>query len=247
MLLIFFNFRGLLSSSKDLALWVATPFLKFFHSVDSGISGTWSFFLEIKNLNTENADLKNANLALAGEVARLKEADRENEALRRQLGIGEAIRRRLVMAEVVGYNPTLGQYFLIDKGKEDGLSTGLAVVSADNFLVGRLAEVEEKFSKALLIFDSNSAINSITQDSRISGVVKGSHGLGAAVEMIPIDAQVNVGETVLTSGLNDGVPKDLVIGKITDVARKANDIFQRASIVPAVEIKNLEQVFIIVY
>jgi len=246
LLLIFFNFCGLLSPAKDLALWTAGPFLKLFRSVDKGFSGAWDFFVEIKDLNKENANLKNTNLALLGEVSRLKETARENEALRRHLENDETANRRSVMADVVGYNPVLGQYFLIDKGRADGLSAGQAVVAANDFLIGRVAEVEGNHSKVLLIFDSNSSVNAVTQDTRVGGAVKGSHGLGVAMEMIPIDVRINVGETVLTSGLNDGVPKDLVIGKITDVVKKANDIFQRASITPAMEIKNLEQVFVIV-
>lgn len=245
LLLIFFNWRGLLSSAKDLALWTVSPFVRLFRSVDNGISGAWNFFMTLKNLNKENADLKNANLALVGEMAQLKETARENEALRRQLGVAGSAGRQLVMADVVGYNPALGQYFLINKGGADGLSAGLAVIAADNFLVGRVVEVEEKFSKVLLIFDSNSSISAVTQDTRVSGAVKGSHGLGVFLEMIPIDTRINIGETVLTAGLNDGIPKDLVVGKIADVVKKANDIFQRASLTPAIEIKSLEQVFVL--
>lgn len=245
LLLVFFNFRGMLSAPRNLTFWAASPLLKLFRAVDNGIFGAWSFFLSLKELNKENADLKNINSALFGEVARLKEAVRENEILRQQLEVGKLEKNRLMMANVIGYNSILGQYFLIDKGKADDLSVGLAVVAANNFLAGRVAEVEEHFSKVVLISDSNFSINTITQDTRASGYVKGIHGLGIAMEMIPIDAQINIGETVLTSGLNDGVPKGLIIGKITDVVKKANEIWQRASIVSAAEIKNLEQVFII--
>ncbi len=245
LLLIFFNFRGLLAGPKSLVFFAVSPFLKLFQAVDNGVSGAWGFFSALKGLNKENANLRNENLAFLEEVTYLKETARENEILRRQLGISQSEKQKLIMAEVVGYNPTLGRYFLIDKGSQDGLSVDLAVVAANNFLIGQVAEAGRNFSKVLLISDSNSSVNAITQDTRINGVVKGSHGLGVAMEMIPIDVQVTVGETVLTSGLNGVIPKGLIIGRIADVVKKASEIWQRATIAPAVEFDKLEQVFIL--
>jgi len=246
LLLIFFNLRGLLVAPKDIVFFVANPFLKLFGVLDKGIFGTWNFFVALKDLNIENANLKNENVALLNEVTNLKESARENESLRRQLGVAGIKNQKLVMAEVAGYNPALGQYFLIDKGRNDGLYINMAVVAAGDFFVGRAVEVNDNFSKALLIYDSNSLVNTITLESRVAGVVKGNHGLGIVMEMIPIDAQIKIGETVLTSGLNDGIPKDLIVGKITDIVKKENEIFQSATVVPFVDFKSLEQVFVLI-
>ncbi|KKT27242.1 MAG: Cell shape-determining protein MreC [Parcubacteria group bacterium GW2011_GWA2_43_9b] len=246
LLLIFFNWRGLLSGPRDLVFWITDPFLKLFGAADKGIFGAWNFFVALKDLNKENVNLKKENTVLLEEVINLKESARENESLKRQLGVAEIKNQKLVMAGVAGYNPALGQYFLIDKGGNDGLSVNSAVVAAGNFLVGRVAEVEGNFSKVLLISDSNSSINVITQENRVAGVVKGNHGLGIIMEMIPIDAQIKAGEIVLTSGLNDGIYKNLIVGRITDTVKKENEIFQNATVVPFVDFKNLEQVFVLV-
>ena len=246
LLLNFFNWRGLLTGPKDLIFFVTSPFLKLFGAADKGIFGAWNFFVAIKDLNKENSNLKNANLFLFEELTRLKESARENEGLRRQLGVAQIANKKLIMAYVAGYDPFSGQYFLIDKGKKDGLSVGLTVLAAGNFLVGRVAEVNDKFSKVLLISDSNSSINVITLENRVGGVIKGRHGLSIAMELIPIDAQIKVGETILTSGLNDGVPKNLIVGKIIDTVKKANEIFQQATVVPFVDFKSLEQVFVLI-
>jgi len=246
LLLIFFNWRGFLSGTKDMVFLITNPFLKLFGVMDRGIFGAWDFFAELKNINKENTDLKNENATLFKELTDLKELARENESLKRQLGVAEFKNQKLIIAHVAGYDPAMGQYFLIDKGRNDGVRVSLAVVAAGNLLVGRVAEVESNFSKILLVSDSNSLINAITQESRVSGVAKGNHGLGVVMEMIPIDAQIKVGETILTSGLNDGVPKDLIVGKISDIVKKENEIFQGAAIVSAANFKNLEQVFVII-
>jgi len=245
LLLIFFNWRGLLAGPKSLAFFATSPFLKLFQAVDNGMAGAWGFLAALKDLNNENIILRSENAALVEQVASLKEAERENEVLRQQLGVLPPGKQKLVMARITGYNPVLGQYFLIDKGEKDGVAINLAVVAANNFLVGRVVEVNQIFSKVLLISDSNSSVNAITQESRVSGAVKGSHGLAIAMEMIPIDAQVLVGEPVLTSGLNDAIPRGLVIGRIASVVRKESEIFQRAAITPVLEFNKLEKVFVL--
>ncbi len=245
LLLIFFNWRGLLSGPKGLVFWTTRPLVVFFQAVDNWVSTPWHFFATLKDLAQENARLTNENKVLWGEASRLKEVARENEWLRQQLNLDQPAKQRLVMVEVSGYDLTQGQYFLVNRGSADGVVAGLAVAAANNFLVGRVVEVNDNFSKILLISDGASAINAVTQDTRVNGSVKGSHGLGITLEMVPIDAQINVGETVLSSGLNDGIPRGLVIGRITSLNKKANEIWQSAVIAPAADLNNLEQVFII--
>lgn len=246
LLLIFFNWRGWLSLPKALAFWVARPFVGLFQTVDKWVAAPWNFFVTLKDISQENAKLAGENKKLFGENIQLKEVARENDILRQQLSLARPDKQKLVMASVTGYNLTQGQYFLIDKGRDNGVAAGLAVVTANNFLVGRIAEVEKNFSRVLLISDGNSSVNALTQDSRINGAVKGSHGLGVTMEMIPIDATINAGETVLTSGLNDGIPKGLVVGRLVEVAKKANEIWQSAVIAPAADLNDLEQVFVLI-
>lgn len=245
LLLIFFNWRGWLAAPKSLVFWAARPFVSLFQIVDEWVAAPWNFFITLKDLSQDNANLTSENKRLLGDTARLKETARENEWLRQRLNLGPAAKQNLVMAAVAGSNLTPGQYLLINKGRADGVAPGWAVVTANNFLVGRVAEAEDNFSRVLLISDGSSVINALTQDTRVNGAVRGSYGLGLTLEMIPIDAQININEIVLSSGLNDGVPKGLVIGRIVSVEKKPNEIWQRARLAPAADIKSLERVFVI--
>ncbi|MBU2036796.1 rod shape-determining protein MreC [Patescibacteria group bacterium] len=246
LLLIFFNWWGWLTAPKSLVFWAARPVIGLFQAIDKRVSVPWDFFITLKDLSQENANLMSENKRLFGENSRFKETARENEILRQQLNLDQPAKQKLIMASVTGYSLTSGQYLLINKGRTDGVAVGLAVVAANNFLVGRVAEAADNFSKVLLVTDGNSSVNALTQDTRVNGAVKGNHGLGVTMEMIPIDAQININETVLSSGLNDGVPRGLVIGRVIGVDKKANEIWQSAVIAPAAEINNLEQVFILV-
>ncbi len=245
LLLIFFNFKGWLEIPKDAVYFVSSPFLKFFQRASDKISGAFSFLFTIKDLENENYFLKEENQRLLKASTDLKEIIRENELLRQRLGLDQPSGERLLLANVIGYDLSFGQYFLIDKGTADGLTPNLAAVTANNFLVGKTADVAKHSAKIILISDSNSSVNAIAQDSQINGVVKGSHGLTVAMEMIPADQRVSEGELVLSSGLDDSIPKDLIIGQITEIILKESEIFQKAVLRPAADFKKLESIFII--
>jgi rod shape-determining protein MreC len=245
LLLIFFNFKGWLGIPRNIIYQASSPFLKSFQWLSAKTAAGVKIFTSIKDLMVENSDLKQENQKLWQENSDLKEAARENQDLRQRLALGQIQGRVFILAKIVGFNPELGQYFLIDKGKSEGVSEGLAVVTADNFLIGKVVEAEQHNAKVLLISDSDSIVNALTQDGRVSGIVKGTTGLGLDMEMIPINKEIKTGETVLTSGRNDNFPAGLIVGKISDIILKETDIFQKAAIQPAANFSELESVFVI--
>lgn len=245
LLLIFFNSRGWLEIPKNLTFQISRPFLSAFQKSGDFLSENLSFFFTIGDLNRENRALRNQNLELLKINTMLKETARENDLLRARLGLNQENPPHFILSRVAGFNPETGQYLLIDKGKKDGVEEGLAIVTADNLLVGKVAEVNSSFSKVLLIFDENSAINALSQETRTNGIVKGSHGLTLLMEMIPIDKEVKKDEIVLTSGLNDSLPAGLVLGRVVEIISKENAIFKTATVEPLADFKNLEEVFVV--
>ena len=193
----------------------------------------------------ENNSLRQENAALWQRVTGFKEAVRENELLRRRLLIEENSVQPTVMAKVIGSSPQAGQYLLIDKGSANGLAKDDWAVSADNFLVGRLDDVGARVAKVVLLSGSETAISAVTQDSRASGIIKGMHGLGLSLEMIPMDQEPKVGETVLALGRAQSQGTNLIVGKIKEVIKKENELFKSAQIEPAVDWSALEEVFIL--
>jgi rod shape-determining protein MreC len=246
LLLIFFNFQGWLAVPQNIVYQAASPFLKFFSWTGNRLSDGLSFFFILKDLADENYQLKSQNQSLKQENFSMRETVKINEQLFIRLGLDLPSGKKVVMADVVGYNPELGQYILINKGSLDGLKEGFAVVDENNFLIGRIFEADSHSSKVILISDSNSLINALTQESRVAGVVKGSHGLGLVMEMIPIDQQIKEGEIVFTSGLNDFLPKNLIIGQVKEVIKNESEIFQKALVQASVDLSRLERVFVLV-
>jgi rod shape-determining protein MreC len=63
--------------------------------------------------------------------------------------------------------------------------------------------------------------------------------------MIPQDASVQVGDLVLTSGLGGGYPPNLLIGQISGLRSRDQDLFQRATVQSVVDFSQLEIVLVI--
>jgi rod shape-determining protein MreC len=113
-------------------------------------------------------------------------------------------------------------------------------------LIGQVYRTTDHAAMVILITDNISSIPARLGSSRATGIVRGG-GLGGSLTMdwIDLEAQVAIGETVLTSDLGGKFPEDMVIGRVTAVDRQEADLFQQAVIQPAVDFSSLEMVFVI--
>ena len=149
-------------------------------------------------------------------------------------------------ASIIGYDTSpLFRSIIIDKGAQDGIHVGMPVESARG-LVGQVYRTANHSAMVILISDNISSIPARLGESRATGIVRGG-GLGGAMTMdwIGLESQIEPGEVVLTSGLGGRFPEDMVIGEVMEVERREADLFQRATIQPAVDFDSLEMVFII--
>ncbi|MEA3406503.1 MAG: rod shape-determining protein MreC [Chloroflexota bacterium] len=210
----------------------------FFHMTDR--------IAEFGVLNAENKALREEIAVLRKQIILLKEAQIENETLRRQLDFKVAAPNYHVLsAQVIGHDPTnLLQYLVIDRGAEDGIEAGMPVVVAEG-LVGRISEVSAASSKVMLISNPSSSVSALIQRSRATGVVQGRGGHVLSMRYIPQGDTVVRGDVVLTSGLGGNFPKRLVIGQVESVQYKEVEMFQEARMVPAVRLHDLEVVMVI--
>jgi len=250
LLLIFLNKAGYLNQSKNFTTYFAGHIMEIFQSPSNKIS---DFFWTIKNISefkNENIKLKEENLKMNYEISMSKEIQRENGVLRKQIEFSknsclEGVCVEWKMTGVLGRDPgNFGKQIFISLGSADGIQEGQAAVASGGLLVGKVAEVFDNFSKIMLITDPKSSINSITQTSRANGAVKGSYATGVKLEMINQSEDLAVGDMVITSGLEDKIPKGLIIGKVLQIEESANKVFKSAQIDMFVDFNRIEEVFI---
>ncbi|MDO4987502.1 MAG: rod shape-determining protein MreC [Synergistes sp.] len=101
----------------------------------------------------------------------------------------------------------------IDKGAEDGVTRGAAVLS-DGFLVGRVSEVGNRSSWVELITSSAFLLASVVDQTRDLGVIEGDGKGGLKLSYISVERNVRKGMNVYTSLISDRIPPGIPIGEI---------------------------------
>lgn len=204
----------------------------------------------VETIRARNAELETLANRLMVENLRLKELERENETLRQLLNYTRnnpqlSYEPTTVVGRSVGVDPTnLLYYVYVDVGARTGVARNMPVIT-DRGLVGRVAAVGPNSAQVLLLIDPASAVNAIVQNSRATGIVRGNIDGTLSMGRIPPNETVNPGDIVLTSGLGGNFPDKLVIGQVTEVEQRDQDMFQVARIRPTVDFGKLETMLIV--
>lgn len=171
----------------------------------------------------------------------LQHLRQENAKLREQLNFKPTKPFTTIGAELVSHDiDNLHEVVLINRGTEDRVAINQPVISGGGILVGKVIKVAATIAWVRLLSDGQSAVGAaVVNDSASAGVVEGGYGLSLRLRFIPRDEIVAVGERVVTSGLEPGVPAGLLIGTIAVVQNEAYQPFQEAVLTPLGEFSKL--------
>ena len=111
-------------------------------------------------------------------------------------------------------------------------------------LVGLVTHTSGHAAKTMLVLDRQSAVEGVVQRSRVRGIVRGHGADDLRFEFLVRGGDVEVGDTVLTSGLGGVYPKGLRIGEVIEVEEAGGRLLQIAHVKPSVDFGRLEQVFV---
>jgi rod shape-determining protein MreC len=170
--------------------------------------------------------------ALRVENAKLLALAAENDALKGTLGFKERSKDDAVLARVVSRtSEDVFHGLVIDRGADDGVAEGQPVVFGDGVIIGKVAGVKARSAAVLLLTDSRSRLAvSIENAAETAGVLEGDRGLSMAISLIPQTETLAPGDAVITSGIEPGVRRGLVVGTVEKVQRANQDPFQSASV-----------------
>ncbi len=228
------------------------PFQGAIASVADGIAGVATAITEIDQLRGDNAALRDTNERLANENARLRALKVENDDMAALLQLQGGFDHETVAVRVIGREMLeTRRVVTIDKGTDDRIELGDAVVVQGGALVGKVTDVGTTFAKVTLISDSTSTVVGKLLDSGATGDIVGQ--AGGVLVMRNIDSAVEIGidEEVFTAGLELGggirspYPAGLIVGSVVDVERDANDVVQTAFLAPAASLDSFELALVI--
>ncbi len=217
-----------------------------------GVAGVARAIGEIDQLRTDNSALRDENERLTNENARLEVVKRENDQLTALLQLQSGFDHATVASRVIGRESLdTRRLVILDKGTDDGIAEGDAVVVQGGALAGRVTDVGPNFAKVTLISDPSSTVVGMLLGSGAAGEVGGQAGGVLVMRNIDSSVQIAPEEEVFTAGielaggLRSPYPKGLVLGSVVDVQRDVNDVVQTAFLAPAANLDSFEMALII--
>ena len=195
-------------------------------------------FKEYKRLNEEVGLLK-------ARLIGLEEVIRENKRLEDLLEFKRKLIYSSVTANVIGREPShWNSSMIIDKGDSDGIKQGMPVVNAMG-VVGKIAEVSLTESKAILLTDPQFSVAVLIQRPRESALVSGTLQGLCRLRFLDKDADIRVGDKVITSKLSSTFPEGLMIGEVIRVQKNPRSPTLECILRPTVSFSQLEEVLVI--
>lgn len=192
----------------------------------------------------------------AAEVLRLEQ---ENERLRRDLNFVRTQKLKVLAAEVIGRDDISGWWktVRINRGADDGLVADRPVIVPEG-VVGRVHRVDRRTSDVLLLTDTTVKVGVRIARTGVNGVARGmgsdERGRGLEIlcaprplrlDYVSVEADVQKGDPIVTSGLGGVFPPDLRVGAVLDVVEDSSGLCRSASVAPAVELDGLRYVFVV--
>ncbi len=207
------------------------------------IQEAFAFIPSYFNLNSENRRLRQKLVQMQLQTANAGELGFENQRLRALLSLKDRKQYTYIPAEVIGRNTDQGlNTLIIDVGHSDQVRKYMTVVIEDGVL-GRIIEVGLTSSFVQLLTDRNSRVSGLVQRSREQGIVR--YQRNTLSMQLPMQADVRLGDRIVTSGLGETFRAGLPVGKISQIALGDRNLFKRVTITPAAELSRLEEVFVI--
>jgi rod shape-determining protein MreC len=216
-------------------------------SVTSSARNAWNGYVALRQVHEENQELRKrlaeAQIALQEQHAL---ADR-GRGLEQLLELRDRTSLQTTGAAVIASGASSEfKTVTIDKGADDGLRTDMAVIAPAG-IVGRILMPSGNAAKVQLLIDSQAAAGALIErrESRAHGLVMGITGRDLLrMEQVSEVADIVVGDTVVTSGLEGIYPKGFIIGHVARV-QKSGTAYKEILVRPAVDFSSLEEVLVV--
>lgn len=214
-----------------------------------------SLILSDRNLLKEKKDLINESNALRNQLDKLitentelKKINEENNIYLAQKNFLTDEHYEFQGAKIINkFTTETAQIITINQGRSKNITIGLAVVSEEGILIGKISEVNDNIAKVTLLTSNISKVaGQIQNKTNTPGLIVGQHGLGLKMELLPKGDEVNTGDMVITSGAEEKIPKGFVIGTIDQITDQSSDLFNSATVIPQIDYSRLSIVSVII-
>lgn len=248
LLLIFFHYTKLLRPIESAFTFVLTPVQGVVFNLSNSINNWYKKRLSYDDLLFDNKVLEERVSSLYVDVVQLEELQRENEALKELLKTQDDFNTEMRVASIIGRTiDGIQNTYLLNKGRQHGIDVGYPVVVYDGVLVGKIIKVHEQTSIVRLVTDNASKIAAtITNEDATIGLAQGQQNNNMVMNLIPQSEVIFEETMVITSGIEENIPRGLLLGVIDTQITQGGDLFKSAIIRPIVAYDRIVEVGVII-
>lgn len=219
--------------------------------VDSPVRGTsWAAenLKSRRQLLEDNHNVHEQNRRLHTRLLQQQSLEAENERLRELLHSSQRLPQGFIAARLlaVDMNP-FRQEVVIDKGSQDGISAGMAFVDA-NGVMGQIISVHRFHSEGMLISDPAHALPIQVLRNGLRSIAVGTGRTdGLSLLYLPVNADIQEGDTLVTSGLGRRFPPDYPVAIVETVERTPGASFATIKATPLANLDRSREVLLVSY
>lgn len=224
---------------------LATPFTAVGSRIAQPFAAAGNALRNVTADSQTLSELEQANADLTQQLAQMNEYREENARLESLLGLTSSYSMSGVGARVIGYSTDdWGATATIDKGSLDGVATDAPVVDGTG-VVGQVTGVAANSATVRLLADPSSGVSAVIQGSGATGILTGSVDGTLRLRYVSAQAEVSVGDVVVTSGLGGVYPRGLALGTVASCMSAVSGQYYDITLAPAVATQTYDEVFVV--
>ena len=211
-------------------------------------TGLWlgQLFASRQSLQEDNERLKGRELLLEGRLQKMAALEAENMRLRALLDSTFKVAERVLVAELMEVDlEPFSQRIVINKGSRDDVFVGQPLLDA-NGVVGQVIHVAPFTSTAMLITDASHALPVRVNRTGLRAIAVGT-GSPVRLELphLPINADIEVGDLLVTSGLGGRFPPGYPVATVEKIDRNAAESFAAVVAKPVAKLEQSREVLLV--
>ena len=180
----------------------------------------------------ENQELRQRQLEAANLLLRQQHLEQENLRLRALLDMRARLPVEGRIAEILyAARDPFSRRVIIDKGSQHGIAGGQAVVDEVG-VIGQVVRVFPLTAEVLLLTDKDQAIPVEVQRNGLRAVLAGVGAGMMELRFLASNAEVQVGDVLVTSGLDGVYLRGLPVAKVVKIDRDSSYSFARITCAP---------------
>ena len=231
-----------------LRTWLVTAFAPVVHVADrvlSSVTGVGASYIDVRHAREENIALREKVDQLTAERNAALERAASLDLIRNQLALPKSRPYPELAANVISRDPSLWfRRLTIDLGTLNGVKRDMPVTAAGG-IVGRVISLGPNFATVQVITDKHAGVGAMLQSSRAMGEVRGIDNDRCELRSISSSENVEVGESIVTTGLDRIYPKGLLIGTVERIEADPSGPWHKIIVKPAAPVDRVEHLLVL--